>query len=127
VHGVEGVVVGELVSGRDVAQGLQLGPPVAPPRDACLDHHVGLAAVVHPASLIDHVEEHAVVEHERPRVVARLSGPPQHALDVGDHGALAEPARRHHAEAVDRRADDLQTGDPRHQPPLTRFFAASSR
>jgi hypothetical protein len=126
--GVEGIVVGELFAGLDVAQRLELRPPVSLPRHARLDHHVRLAAVVHPAGLIDHVEEHAVFQDERPGVVAHLTTPPQHALDVGDDGALLEAPGRHHAEAIDGRAHHAQALESRHaHPSRGRFVAASSR
>jgi hypothetical protein len=124
---IEGVVIGELVTRRDLPERLQLGPAVPRPRHARLDHHVGLAAVVHPARLIDHVEEDAVLEHERPGVVSNLARAPQHAFDVGDHRALRKAPGRDDAEAIDGRTNHPQAGQPRHQASFTFFFDASSR
>ena len=79
-----------------------------------LDDHVGITRVVHPAGLIDHVEEVAVIEDERVRVVAALAGAPHDALDVADDGALLSTPRRDDAIAGDWRTDDLEPGNACH-------------
>src|SRR5262249_29230407 len=123
--GVERVVVRELLAGADRAQRDDLRPRAAVLAEAAVDPRVGIARVVDPARLVEHIEVPAVVEPQRIAVVVELFDPEEDAVHLRDQLTFVEVAPGENSVSVDGRTNDAQTWYGGHD--ATRLSPAARR